>query len=84
MLIDLEPKLEQRIQHTAKMLDISPSELVQESILEYLGKQLNSSPWELGQDYFGKYSSGQGNLASDRKRLLKSKLIAKNNEKNSD
>lgn len=75
--IDLEPKLEQHVQHTAKILDMSVSELIHESLSEYIGKLSQPSPWELGKNYFGKYSSGQGDLAANRKRLLKSKIRAK-------
>jgi len=32
---------------------------------------------KLEQDIFGKYSSGKGNLAKDRKKLIKQILIAK-------
>ena len=58
--IDLEPKLEQRVQHTAKILDLTVSELIHESLSEYLGQLSQPSPWELRKNYFGKYSSGQG------------------------
>jgi RHH-type rel operon transcriptional repressor/antitoxin RelB len=75
--IDLEPKLEQRVQYTAKILDMTLSELIHESLFEYLGKLSKPTPWELGKNYFGKYSSGQGNLAANRKQLLKAKIRAK-------
>jgi RHH-type rel operon transcriptional repressor/antitoxin RelB len=75
--IELEPKLEQSVRHTASVLDMTLSELIHESLSEYLGKLSKPSPWELGKNYFGKYSSGQGNLAANRKQLLKSKMRAK-------
>ena len=79
----LDPKLEQNIQNTAKMLGVTKSELIRKSIADYLSKLSKSSPWELGEDYFGKYSSGQNNLSTDRKMFLKTKIMAKKNEKNS-
>jgi len=75
--IDLEPKLEQSVQQTASILGMTLSELIHESLSEYLGKLSKPNPWELGKNYFGKYSSGQGNLAANRKQLLKSKIRAK-------
>lgn len=75
--IDLEPKLEQSVQQTASILGMTLSELIHDSLSEYLGKLSKPSPWELGKNYFGKYSSGQGNLAANRKQLLKSKIRAK-------
>ena len=75
--IDLEPNLEQSVRHTASILDMTLSQFVHESLSEYLGKLSKPSPWELGKNSFGKYSSGQGNLAANRKQLLKSKIRAK-------
>ena len=79
----LDPKIEQNVQNTAKILGITKSELIRKSIVNYLTKLSKSSPWELGENYFGKYSSGQNNLSTDRKMFLKTKIMAKKNEKNS-
>jgi|LGVF01.1.fsa_nt_gb predicted DNA-binding protein len=73
----LDPKLEQNVQNTSKILGITKSELIRKSITDYLTKLSKSSPWELGENYFGKYSSGQDNLSTDRKLLLKTKIRAK-------
>ena len=73
----LDPKLEQNVQNTAKILGITKSELIRKSIVNYLTKLSKSSPWELGENYFGKYSSGQDNLSTDRKLLLKTKIRAR-------
>ena len=73
----LDPKLEQKLNTTAKNLGITKSELIRKSINEYLGKLKNPSAWEIGEDLFGKYSSGLGNLSSNRKELVKSKIKAK-------
>lgn len=73
----LDPKLEQRINITAKNLGLTKSELIRKSINEYLGNLETPSPWELGKKHFGKYSSGSGNLSTDRKELIKDKLRAK-------
>ncbi len=73
----LDPTLEKDVQNTAKNLGVTKSELIRRSITDYLSKLSKSSPWELGEDYFGIYSSGQDNLSTDRKLLLKTKIRAK-------
>ncbi|RLC25346.1 MAG: CopG family transcriptional regulator [Deltaproteobacteria bacterium] len=73
----LNPELEQDMQNTAKILGVTKSELIRKSIYEYINKIVHHSPWEIRKDYFGKYSSGQGNLSAYRKTLLKTKIMAK-------
>ncbi len=73
----LDPELEKIVQNTAQKLGVSKSELIRKSISEYLNKIKTPSPWDTGKSYFGKYSSGQENLSTDRKTLLKTKLAAK-------
>ena len=73
----LDPELENSIQRSAKLLGISKSELIRNSVKEYLSKLSKPNPWELGKDYFGKYASGQNNLSADRKLLLKNRIMAK-------
>lgn len=78
----LDSKLEQSIDNIAKYLGLTKSELIRHSIQEYLKKIPNQTPWDLGKDLFGRYSSGIGNLSSDRKYIIKKKIRAKLNEKN--
>ncbi len=73
----LDPKLEQKISHTAKNLGLSKSELVRKSLVEYISKLEKQNAWEAGQDLFGRYSSGRDDLSSNRKELLKKKLVTK-------
>ncbi len=73
----LDPKLEQAVNNTAKNLGLTKSELIRKSINEYLGKLKQPNAWEIGEELFGKYSSGLGNLSSNRKELMKSKIQAK-------
>ena len=80
----LDPELEERIGSAAKSLGISKSELLRKSVKAYLETIPKANAWELGKQYFGKYSSGRGNLAQDRKKLLKEKLRAKRNAGNPD
>ena len=78
----LDPKLERSIDNTSKHLGLTKSELIRRSIQEYLNKISSQSPWDLGKDLFGKYSSDRGNLSFDRKQIIKKKIRAKLNEKN--
>ena len=73
----LDQKLEQQVNDTAKKLGLTKSELIRKSINEYLRNLKQPNAWEIGEDLFGKYSSGLGNLSSDRKELIKSKIRAK-------
>ncbi len=73
----LDQKLEQQVNNTAKNLGLTKSELIRKSIKEYLCKLKQPNAWEIGEDLFGKYSSGLGNLSSDRKELVKNKVRAK-------
>ena len=73
----LDHKLEQHIQNAAKMLGVTKSVLIRKSITEYLAKLNTPTPWELGESVFGRYASGQDNLSTDRKSLIKIKIQAK-------
>ncbi|MCK4840788.1 MAG: CopG family transcriptional regulator [Methylococcales bacterium] len=73
----LDPKLEQTINKIAHQMEISKSELIRTSIIEFIAKLDKPSPWKLGNEVFGKYASGVDNLSSDRKSLVKEKIKAK-------
>ncbi len=73
----LDAKLEQAINNTAKNLGLSKSELIRKSISDYLGRLNNQNAWEAGKELFGKYSSGHGNLSTNKKELIKRKIKAK-------
>jgi len=73
----LDPNLEQSINNTAKKLGLTKSELIRKSINEYLGRLTEQNAWIAGKDLFGKYSSGLGNLSTERKEIVKNKIRAK-------
>ena len=73
----LDPNLEQEIISAAKNLGLTKSDFIRKSILDYLGKVSKQNAWDNGQDLFGRYSSGQQNLSSDRKEILKNKIKAR-------
>jgi predicted transcriptional regulator len=77
LTLRLNPELEQTINNTARTLGVTKSELIRQSINDYISKLEQPNAWEVGKDLFGKYSSGLGNLSENRKDLIKNKLKAK-------
>ncbi len=77
LTLRLNQELEQIIKNTARTLGVTKSELIRQSINEYISKLEQPNAWEAGKDLFGKYSSGLGNLSESRKDLIKNKLKAK-------
>lgn len=73
----LDPELEQTVSRAAKNLGLSRSELIRRSLVEYIARIEGPNAWEVGRDLFGKYSSGQDNLSSDRKAIVRRKIEAK-------
>lgn len=73
----LDPELDKIVSNTAKNLGLTKSELVRKSLVEYISKLSNPNAWDTGKDLFGKYASGQEDLSSNRKTLLKEKIKAK-------
>ncbi|MCW7506180.1 ribbon-helix-helix protein, CopG family [Leptospira paudalimensis] len=79
----LPPELERKLDSFAKSEGKSRTEIVKESILHYIKSHGNNkTPYELGLDLFGKYDSGNSDLAENRKVYLQ-KAIGKKNEKRS-
>ena len=73
----LDAELENTINSVAQQLGITKSELIRNSITDFIEKLDKPSPWELGSNVFGKYASEQTSLSSDGKALLKAKIKAK-------
>ncbi|TGM42224.1 ribbon-helix-helix protein, CopG family [Leptospira levettii] len=67
----LPPELERKLDSFAKSEGKSRTEIVKESILQYIKSRGNDkTPYELGSDLFGKYDSGNSDLAQNRKAYL--------------
>ncbi|WP_367899190.1 ribbon-helix-helix protein, CopG family [Leptospira sp. WS58.C1] len=78
----IPPDLERKLDSFAKSKGKSRSEIVKESILEYIkNHSSNKSPFELGEDLFGKYSANNQKLAQNRKSVLNKALKDKNEER---
>jgi hypothetical protein len=76
MTLKIDRELGKNIQIAALALGISKSELVRNSVEKYLETIEKPDALETGHTLFGKYSSGKGNPAKDRKSLLKEQIKA--------
>ena len=65
-------ELESELNFFAETKGKSRSEIIIESILEYIqNHSTEKTPYELGKDLFGKYSSNHNDLSQNRKKYLK-------------
>ena len=83
LTLRLDSELERKLANLAETLGISKSEIVRKGLQLYLNKIEQNNAWEAGKELFGKYSSGQTDLSSNRKTILKQKLRDKINAKDS-
>ena len=81
----LPPDIEKKISSVARTVGKTKSQIIKESILEFLEKhEEEMTPFELGKDLFGRFSSEKTDLAENRKNYLKSKMKQKNEKRSSD
>lgn len=73
----LDSQLERSIEATARSIGVSKSELVRQSIVQFLNSREEKSSWELGKELFAKYGSGNSRASVDRKRLISEKVRSK-------
>ncbi len=81
LTLRLNSDLKEKLNNLAELLGVSKSEVVRRSLEVYFEDFEKASPWSSGKEFFGRYSSGQTNLSTDRKTILKEKLKAKKNAK---
>jgi predicted DNA-binding protein len=80
----IKPELEKKLTFFAEIKGKSRSEIIVESIIEYIqNHSIEKTPYELGKDLFGKYSSGKTDLSQNRKKYLKEKIIQKHAKRRS-
>ncbi|PJZ52449.1 ribbon-helix-helix protein, CopG family [Leptospira adleri] len=80
----IPPDLERKLNSFAKSKGKSRSEIVKESILEYIrNHSSNKTPFELGEDLFGKYSADNAQLSKNRKNVLREIINGKNEKRGS-
>lgn len=80
----ISPELEKKLNAIAASENKSRSEIIKESINEYIKKyEAKLTAYELGKDLFGKAYSSQNTLSQDRKKLLSEKLKSKHEKRQS-
>ncbi|EQA62899.1 ribbon-helix-helix protein, CopG family [Leptospira alexanderi serovar Manhao 3 str. L 60] len=80
----LPPELERKLASFAKSEGKSRSEIVKDSIVEYIKNHENTqTPFELGRDLFGKHSAYVSDLAQNRKKYLHQSMKVKNAKRSS-
>jgi RHH-type transcriptional regulator, rel operon repressor / antitoxin RelB len=67
----LDAATEQAVVRAAKRLGITKSELIRESIAQYVSSINRKNAWELGRELFEKHASGNPNLAADAEKILR-------------
>jgi hypothetical protein len=78
MTIRLKQPIEDKIAWASDLLKISKSELVRRSVLKFIQEEVSKpSPWEAGQNVFGMFDSGNAELSTNRKTILREKLSRK-------
>lgn len=77
----VDKKLEETLKKTAKAKGLTKSEVVRQSLVEYLSTHSQNNPHKIGEALFGKYGSGKGNLSTDSEAILRDKLKRKTKEK---
>ncbi|MFA4794654.1 ribbon-helix-helix protein, CopG family [Leptospira kirschneri] len=74
----LPPELERKLDTFARSEGKSRSEIVKESIIEYIKNHGNiKTPFELGEDLFGKHSTDISDLSQNRKKYLRQSIQGK-------
>ena len=78
----IDQNLEKKLSFFAKSKEKTRSEVIIQSISEYLQKHsVEHSAFELGKDLFGKYSSGKTDISKNRKKYLIEKIQNKHAKK---
>lgn len=77
LTIRLDKKTEEQLETTSEMLGMSKSEVVRQSLQQFLSNVEKPSAWDLGQDLFGKHSSGIKNLSLSKRAQISDRIRAK-------
>ena len=78
LTVRLPQALEDRLKQTAAAEKRTKTEVIRTALEVYLQAQRgNRSAFDLGEDLFGRYGSGNGNLSTTYKRILKERIRAK-------
>lgn len=78
----LPPDLERELNILSKETGKTRTDIVEESLVSYMDKySAEKSAYELGKDLFGTGNYEDESLAVNRKRILKEKIIVKNEKR---
>ncbi len=77
MTIRLDDTLESRIETMSASLGVTKSELIRRSVQLFIASSEKLDPWTAGKDVFGKFRSGKGNLAENRKKIVREMISRK-------
>jgi hypothetical protein len=78
LTVRLPQALEDRLKQTAAAEKRTKTEVIRTALEVYLQAQRGKrSAFDLGEDLFGRYGSGNGNLSTTYKRILKERIRAK-------
>jgi predicted DNA-binding protein len=75
--IRLNKETEKQLDYASKQLGKSKSDMVRESLIEYLAKIESPSAWEAGKELFGKHKSGVGSLSTASSKDIAQRIQAK-------
>lgn len=73
----INSELEKKVKKVSKTMGISKSELVRNSLIEYLTKYNDNNAWKAGEDLFGKYKSGDSDLSVSASTTFRRKIRQK-------
>lgn len=76
--VRVDKEFEHTLDTLASQEGISKSALIRQCLEDFVKrKQSEKSPWELGKDIFGIYGSGEGDISTNRKNIIREKIHAK-------
>jgi RHH-type transcriptional regulator, rel operon repressor / antitoxin RelB len=80
--VRLPPELERELNILSKETGKTRTDIVKESLVSYIDMFSKiKSPYELGKDLFGTGNNGDKNLSVNRKKILKQRLLDKNEKR---
>ena len=78
--VRFDAETERALTRAAKDQGLSKSELIRQSVRDYLDRTGDSRlAWELGKDVFGKFGSGRSDLSTKHEEIIREKSRAKRN-----
>ncbi len=76
--IRLPDELDDQVNQIAEEEQTSKSQVVKEALVQYITDYFSQvSAYEAGKDFFGRHGSGQNNLSTNYKNLIRGKIRAK-------